>query len=81
MSEPNKYGHLNQLGSKVDLPATPQQAVLVTVANPQQESHYAVSFTEPKFTSLCPLSGRPDFAYLVIDYVPDQAVLGYRARR
>lgn len=75
MSESSKYSHLNQLGSNVDLPATPQQAQLETVANPQQGSHYAVRFTQPEFTSLCPLTGQPDFAHLVIDYVPDQFLI------
>ena len=75
MPESNKYSHLNQLGSNADLPATPQQAVLETVANPQKGSHYAVRFTQPEFTSLCPLTGQPDFAHLVIDYVPDQFLI------
>jgi 7-cyano-7-deazaguanine reductase len=32
---------------------------------------YCVRFTAPEFTSLCPLTGQPDFAHLVLDYVPD----------
>ena len=46
-------------------------AVLETVPNPHQDTDYLIRFTAPEFTSLCPLTGQPDFAHLVIDYVPD----------
>ena len=61
---------LTQLGAKADLPASPGQAVLERVPNPQADEVYAVRFTKPEFTSLCPITGQPDFAHLVIDYVP-----------
>ena len=61
---------LTQLGAKADLPASPGQAVLERVPNPQADEVYAVRFTQPEFTSLCPITGQPDFAHLVIDYVP-----------
>ena len=75
MSETQKYSHLNQLGSSVDLPSTPQDAILERVANPQPGTAYVVRFTQPEFTSLCPLTGQPDFAHLVIDYVPGQFLI------
>ena len=65
MAEP-----LTQLGSPTKLPASPAEAVLETVANPHPDSLYLVRFAAPEFTSLCPITGQPDFAHLVIDYVP-----------
>lgn len=61
---------LTQLGARAVLPASPDQAVLERVPNPQAGEIYAVRFTQPEFTSLCPITGQPDFAHLVIDYVP-----------
>lgn len=61
---------LTQLGAPTDLPASPEQAVLERVPNPQAGEVYVVRFTQPEFTSLCPMTGQPDFAHLVIDYVP-----------
>ena len=62
---------LTQLGQPVTQPASPAQAVLERVPNPHPGRRYCVRFTAPEFTSLCPLTGQPDFAHLVIDYVPD----------
>ena len=62
---------LTQLGQPTTLPASPETAVLERVANPQDDAQYMVRFTCPEFTSLCPITGQPDFAHLVIDYVPD----------
>lgn len=61
---------LTQLGAKTALPASPDEAVLERVANPHPGTPYAVRFTAPEFTSLCPITGQPDFAHLVLDYVP-----------
>ena len=65
------YSDLQQLGGKTELPASPEEAMLEKVANPQADVDYCVRFTAPEFTSLCPMTGQPDFAHLVIDYVPD----------
>ncbi len=62
---------LTQLGKASALPASPAEAVLEKVANPAPDAPYLVRFTAPEFTSLCPVTGQPDFAHLVIDYVPD----------
>jgi 7-cyano-7-deazaguanine reductase len=59
-----------QLGRPAALPASPAEAVLDTVANPHPGTTYLVRFTAPEFTALCPITGQPDFAHLVIDYVP-----------
>src|ERR1700726_2195597 len=61
---------LTQLGRAVAAPASPEQAVLERVANPQAGSLYLARFTAPEFTALCPVTGQPDFARLVIDYAP-----------
>ena len=61
---------LTQLGREAALPASPDEAVLERVANPHPDSLYLARFTAPEFTSLCPVTGQPDFAHLVIDYAP-----------
>ena len=65
------YGGLTQLGHDVTQPASPDVARLERVPNPRDDAQYLVRFTCPEFTTLCPLTGQPDFAHLVIDYVPD----------
>ncbi len=59
-----------QLGKNTSLPASPEEAVLDRVPNPQADTKYLARFTCPEFTSLCPVTGQPDFGILVIDYVP-----------
>ena len=66
------YSDLKQLGGATVLPTSPDEAELERVQNPQADTAYNVRFTAPEFTSLCPMTGQPDFAHLVIDYVPDQ---------
>jgi 7-cyano-7-deazaguanine reductase len=65
-----KYAKLKQLGQATALPTSPTEAVLETVPNPHPGTLYLARFTQPEFTSLCPVTGQPDFAHLVIDYVP-----------
>ncbi|RVV99469.1 NADPH-dependent 7-cyano-7-deazaguanine reductase QueF [Mesobaculum littorinae] len=64
------YADLTQLGGATRVPASPEAARLERVRNPQADVSYNVRFTAPEFTSLCPMTGQPDFAHLVIDYVP-----------
>lgn len=66
---------LTQLGGSSAIPETPEAAVLERVANPHADAQYLARFTCPEFTSLCPVTGQPDFAHLVLDYVPDQWIL------
>jgi 7-cyano-7-deazaguanine reductase len=61
---------LTLLGQHAKQPASPEEAVLERVPNPHPGTAYCVRFVAPEFTSLCPLTGQPDFAHLVIDYVP-----------
>jgi 7-cyano-7-deazaguanine reductase len=62
--------HLTQLGGAVRGFDRPEDAVLERVPNPQKDALYLARFTAPEFTSLCPVTGQPDFAHLVIDYAP-----------
>ncbi|NPD68871.1 NADPH-dependent 7-cyano-7-deazaguanine reductase QueF [Lichenicola cladoniae] len=63
-------GGLTQLGRHTPQPSSPDEAQLERVPAPHPGRHYLVRFTAPEFTSLCPVTGQPDFAHLVIDYVP-----------
>jgi 7-cyano-7-deazaguanine reductase len=65
-----KQETLTQLGHRVAWPESPDEAVLERVPNPHPDKVYLARFAAPEFTSLCPVTGQPDFAHLVIDYVP-----------
>lgn len=71
---PDKHytDNLTQLGQNTVQPTSPDEAVLERVPNPKNAVDYCVRFTAPEFTSLCPMTGQPDFAHLVIDYVPNE---------
>lgn len=60
---------LSQLGAQVETPQSPEQAVLERVPNSNVGTNYVTRFTAPEFTSLCPMTGQPDFAHIVIDYI------------
>jgi 7-cyano-7-deazaguanine reductase len=64
------YSGLTQLGAATAIPASPDAAIIEKVPNPEPGIRYLVRFAAPEFTTLCPLTGQPDFAHLVIDYVP-----------
>jgi 7-cyano-7-deazaguanine reductase len=66
---------LTQLGRATATPSSPEEAVLEAVPNPHPDTDYLVRFTAPEFTSICPVTGQPDFAHLVIDYVPKGKVV------
>ncbi|MCP5432501.1 MAG: NADPH-dependent 7-cyano-7-deazaguanine reductase QueF [Alphaproteobacteria bacterium] len=70
MSKDLEGAGLTLLGSASEVPATPDAARLERVANPHPDALYLVRFAAPEFTTLCPVTGQPDFAHLVIDYVP-----------
>ena len=61
-----------QLGQPTVIPASPTEARLDRVPNPHPDESYLARFTCPEFTSLCPVTGQPDFGILVIDYVPNE---------
>jgi len=64
------YAGLRQLGAATSQPASPAAAVLERVPNPHPRKVFLARFTAPEFTSLCPITGQPDFAHLVLDYAP-----------
>lgn len=66
---------LKQLGRAVALPKSPDEASLESVPNPHAGEDYVVRFAAPEFTSLCPVTGQPDFAHFVIDYCPAKAII------
>ncbi len=66
---------LTQLGQNIRQPASPDEAVLEAVPNPHPDADYVVRFTAPEVTTLCPITGQPDFAHFVIDYVPGKALV------
>jgi len=66
------YSALTQLGHDSRIPASPDDAVIEKVTNGEARTLYLVRFAVPEFTSICPMTGQPDFAHLVIDYVPGE---------
>ena len=69
------YKGLEQLGKQGAAPTSPAEAVLEYVPNPRAGTDYLVRFTCPEFTSLCPVTGQPDFAHLMLDYVPGKMLV------
>ena len=69
------YDNLRLLGTKPTLPKSPKEAILEKVDNPHLTSNYLIRFSCPEFTTLCPVTGQPDFAYLIIDYIPDAFII------
>ena len=74
-SSTSDHDQLTQLGRVVAVPQTPDQALLEAVANAHTDTSYAVRFVAPEFTVLCPVTLQPDFAHIVIDYVPDRHLI------
>jgi 7-cyano-7-deazaguanine reductase len=69
------YGGLTQLGHHTTQPASPDEARLERVPSPHPGANYVIRFAAPEFTSLCPMTGQPDFAHLVIDYIPREWIV------
>ncbi|MCZ7591621.1 MAG: preQ(1) synthase [Kiritimatiellae bacterium] len=63
---------LTQLGRKVALPRSPNETTIETFPNRNPDRDYTIRFDCPEFTSLCPITGQPDFGHIVIEYVPDR---------
>ncbi len=74
MSKPNKK--TLSLGKKTEYNLKePNSKILEKVNNPHPDIDYSIRFTCPEFTSICPITGQPDFAHLVIDYVADKSII------
>jgi len=66
---------LTQLGAAAAPADDPARAIVETAANPHPDTPYLARFVAPEFTSLCPVTGQPDFAHLVIDYAPAARII------
>jgi 7-cyano-7-deazaguanine reductase len=66
---------LTMLGAPTPMPTNPDEAVLERVPNPHADIAFCIRFVAPEFTSLCPLTAQPDFAHLVLDYVPNKWIV------
>jgi 7-cyano-7-deazaguanine reductase len=66
---------LNALGYKSKIPEFPVSDTLEKVKNPKAEINYSIRLTCPEFTSICPVTSQPDFAYIIIDYVPNKYIV------
>ena len=72
MTKPNQ---LDALGNKSDIPNHPDKNVLEKVNNPKIGVNYSIRLTCPEFTSICPVTSQPDFAYIIIDYIPNKFIV------
>ncbi len=67
---------MKSLGKKVEYQySNPDIKILEKVVNPHPDVDYLISFTCPEFTSICPVTGQPDFAHIVIDYIPAKHIV------
>ena len=66
---------LSQLGKPTPIPASPDEAKLEHAPNPHPGTLYLVRFSAPEFTSICPVTGQPDFGILMIDYAPQHWIV------
>ena len=71
MMDTRKDEGLKALGRKTEYKQTYSPEVLETFENRHRENDYWVRFNCPEFTSLCPITGQPDFAEIRISYIPD----------
>ena len=71
----SKSNYLDALGNKSSIPTHPDKTVLEKVANPKIGVDYSIRLTCPEFTSICPVTSQPDFAYIIIDYVPNEFIV------
>jgi 7-cyano-7-deazaguanine reductase len=69
------HQELTQLGKIVDIPTHPEAAYLDTFENQNPDVDYVVRLTAPEVTTICPITGQPDFAVLIIDYVPHERLV------
>ena len=63
------------LGKSSMIPDQPDVKILDRAPSPHEDADFLVRFVTPEFTSICPMTGQPDFAHIVIDYVPDKWIV------
>tara|TARA_B100001250_G_C19525136_1_gene667731 strand:- start:250 stop:705 length:456 start_codon:yes stop_codon:yes gene_type:complete len=66
---------LTILGKKTSIPDSPEESRLETVENPHVGTQYVIRFTCPEFTTICPITAQPDFANIIIDYIPEKQIV------
>ncbi len=66
---------LTQLGKKARIPKSPEKAILETFSNNNPGRDLMVRLTAPEFTTMCPITGQPDFAKIIVDYVPAERLV------
>ena len=71
----NKSDKLSALGNHSEIPMKPDKNILEKINNPKEGINYSIRLTCPEFTSICPVTSQPDFAYLIIDYIPDKLIV------
>lgn len=72
MTDEKKSGGLTLLKKgETRYPTSPEEAQLETFENANQQRNYWITFETPEFTSLCPITGQPDFANITIEYIPE----------
>ena len=72
MTKPNQ---LDALGNKSNIPNYPDKNILEKVNNPKKDIDYSIRLTCPEFTSICPVTSQPDFAYIILDYIPNKFIV------
>ena len=76
MSDKKKLSQLTLLKKgELKYPMNPDEAELQTFDNVNAERNFWITFKTPEFTSLCPLTGQPDFAHIKIDYIPNKLIV------
>ncbi len=76
MRNENEMGNISLLGNRnVRYSTDYSPQILETFPNKHTENDYFVKFNCPEFTSLCPITGQPDFATIYISYIPDKLMV------
>ena len=71
----SKLEKLDALGKKSKIPQKPNKSVLEKIPNPKIKFNYSIRLSCPEFTSICPVTSQPDFAHIIIDYVPNKFIV------
>ena len=63
------------LGNKSEIPEDPEKFKLESITNPHQNKEYVIRLSSPEFTSICPITGQPDFGNIIVDYIPNKKIV------
>ena len=70
-----KSKNFSNLGKKTLIPDKPSRKLLEKVKNPKINTKYCIRLSCPEFTSICPITSQPDFAKIIIDYIPNKHIV------